>query len=427
MTFNVTLHLLDGKHFLIEVYPWTTAADLRNVIEETIGCSQSRKRRRTSGTQHECKRPVLFKVVVGNRFLPRSEKVLAEVGVREGTELTVIKEQPELALTDFNSCSAKVWNTSTGECIQTLSGHSSIVTDAAFALDADFVATASDDSTARIWDTISGECLQLFTGHSEGLCSVALSRDGSLVLTASYDKSARLWDRVSGHCTLIFRGHTACVESGMFSVSADLVLTRGADEMAKVWSTASGECKWTLFHGDLTGVLFSRNGALIVTSGGREAVIWSVSTGDRMLTFLGHRRMILSVAFSADDGLVITASMDGSAKVWNAFSGECSKTLTCHGIVRCARFSADSRTAVTINDDFKTHIWNVRSGECMQTFVGVTSYCNNWRASAVISENGDFVLATSTDAAAKIWNVSSGELMHSLDCSTVRLARLSTQ
>ena len=427
MTIKVTLHWLDGEDSIIEVDTQITVADLKEVIEQFAGCSLSRKRRRTSETRHGCKRPVLLKVVLGNAFLVRSRKVLVEVGVREGTELTVIKEQPELALTDFNTCSAKVWNTSTGECIQTLSGHTSIITDAAFGADADFLVTASADCTARIWDTISGECLQLFRGHSEGLHSVALSRDGCLVLTASCDKSARLWDRFSGECTQIFGGHTESVRSGMFSVSADLVLTVGDDHMAKVWSTASGDCKRTFLLVDLTGALFSRNGVSILTYAGREAVIWSVCTGDRMLTLSGHRGNILYVAFSVDGVLAITASMDGFAKVWNATSGECAQELTCHGHVRCARFSADSCTAVTINDDFKTRIWNVCSGECMQTFVGVTSFCNNWRASAVISENGEFVLATSTDAAAKIWNVSSGVMMHLLECCKVRLAILSTQ
>ena len=48
----------------------------------------------------------------------------------------------------------------TGECEQTLEGHSDAVTSASFSPDGTKVVSGSVDQTARIWDAVTGECEQ---------------------------------------------------------------------------------------------------------------------------------------------------------------------------------------------------------------------------------------------------------------------------
>ncbi len=48
-----------------------------------------------------------------------------------------------------------------------------------------------------------------------------------------------------------------------------------------------------------------------------------MDTSVREQTFYGHARDVCSAAFSPDGASVITASGDGSAKIWDATSGEC--------------------------------------------------------------------------------------------------------
>ena len=45
-------------------------------------------------------------------------------------------------------------------CLQTLEGHSDLVRSVAFSHDSAWLASASEDCTVKIWDTSSGECLQ---------------------------------------------------------------------------------------------------------------------------------------------------------------------------------------------------------------------------------------------------------------------------
>jgi WD40 repeat protein len=57
------------------------------------------------------------------------------------------------------------WST----CLQTLEGHSDMVSSVAFSHDSTRLASASHDSTVKIWDASSGACLQTLEGHSNSV------------------------------------------------------------------------------------------------------------------------------------------------------------------------------------------------------------------------------------------------------------------
>ena len=108
-------------------------------------------------------------LILGHRKLDVDNLSLVEAGIEEGTTVIAIKHELPAVLTASHDKTAKIWNASTGECTQTLSGHSRALRSAVFSGDGSSVLTASVDGTAKIWNASSGECTQTLSGHSHAV------------------------------------------------------------------------------------------------------------------------------------------------------------------------------------------------------------------------------------------------------------------
>ena len=68
-------------------------------------------------------------------------------------------------------------------------------------------------------------------------------------------------------------------------------------------------------------------------------------------------------SFSADGSRIVTASLDGTARVWDARSGRQLTLIreSADSPVEQASFSPDGKLIVTAGRDGNARIWNVRS------------------------------------------------------------------
>ncbi|NJN95738.1 MAG: hypothetical protein HC875_17300, partial [Anaerolineales bacterium] len=74
--------------------------------------------------------------------------------------------------------------------------------------------------------------------------------------------------------------------------------------------------------GEVNAVAFSPDGQRFITAGDDgTAKIWEAKTGNLTLTLTGHYNPVLQAVWSPDGQRVVTAGDDGTAKIWNAQSG----------------------------------------------------------------------------------------------------------
>ena len=72
-----------------------------------------------------------------------------------------------------------------------MTGHTAPVTDISFSPDGRYVVTSGGDGTVRVWDTATGEPVETFRGHTLPVVRAAFGPDGTLVASASGDRTAR--------------------------------------------------------------------------------------------------------------------------------------------------------------------------------------------------------------------------------------------
>ena len=124
---------------------------------------------------------------------------------------------------------------------------------------------------------------------------------------------------------------------------------------------------------------------------------------DAIATLSGHNEEVASAAFSADGKRVVTASWDGTARIWDAATGLAVATLRHGSPVSSAAFNPDGARVVTASADGTPRIWDVASGREIVILKGHGGAVT----AAVFSVDGERVVTASQDKTARIWDVSS--------------------
>ena len=137
----------------------------------------------------------------------------------------------------------------------------------------------------------------------------------------------------------------------------------------------------------------------------------SAREGQIDFTLAGHTDDVHSVAFSPDGASVLTGSWDGSAKLWNAATGELIRTLRnpYDTSVWSVVFSPDGSTAITGSFN-RIRFWDLETGQEIRTFTGAMQSV----AALAISPDGARLASGSPTAVATVWDLETGEPIYTL-------------
>ena len=152
--------------------------------------------------------------------------------------------------------------------------------------------------------------------------------------------------------------------------------------------------------------------------------VWDAKTGELILALKGHTGPVLCVAFSPDDGQLVSAggalSRFAELKVWDASTGREIRNLTGHtDQVRSVAFSPDGRRLATGSNDRTIKLWD--------TSVYRDVFTLRWHTAGVtvvaFSPDGTRLLSGSIDRTAEIWDLNARELTELYRREAVALVR----
>jgi WD40 repeat protein len=306
---------------------------------------------------------------------------------------------------------ARIWNANTGEEMATLRAGSAALMSAVFSPDGSKLVVASWDNTARVLEARSGQELVVLKGHESGVWSASFSPNGARIVTASWDKTARVWDVATGRELMALRGHTREVHTARYNRAGTRIVTASEDHSARVWDAATGKEIVALEGHDqqVMSAAFSPDGSEIVTgSFDNTARIWDANTGKEKRVLRGHEGRVSAASFSADGAWVVTSSMDRTARIWDAQSGKELMVLRGHeDQVTSASISPDRARIVTSSRDKTVRVWDSMGGKVIAILQGHRGGV----MSSSFSPDGSKILTASNDSTARIWEASGNNPM----------------
>lgn len=265
-----------------------------------------------------------------------------------------------------------LWDSNTGELINTLEGHTNHVWVTTFTSDSQILASACDDHTVGLWNVSTGENLHFLTGHTDDIRSVSISPDDTTVASASLDGSVKLWSVSTGELLAsIDDAHSAGIRSIDFSHDGQMLATGSEDNTIRLW-TSTGQLLNTLeSHTDtVETVVWSPSlDRQLLASGSADSTvrIWNPVTGELLHTLTEHTGEVYSVVWSPDSQLLASGggvpyggSMDPSVRLWNPSTGEFIITLIA-GLadVEGLDFSPDGKMLVFGSDDGTLRLYDL--------------------------------------------------------------------
>ncbi|MGB3300192.1 MAG: AAA family ATPase [Phormidesmis sp.] len=265
-------------------------------------------------------------------------------GHRRGVHSLVWSPKGDFFASASADHSVRLW-TAQGEFVRSLTPHEASVWQVSYSPDGTRLASVSSDRTLRLW-TAKGKLLRTFTGHTDTVWHVSFSPDSQHLITASEDNTLRLWHLKKGLIQTL-QGHSGGVWCASFSPNGQHLASGGADGVVRLWAVSwQGQQQMRIEpnplllkgHRDwVRSLSFSPEGKFLASASDDSTVrLWSLlpealaslssvplGSADSIVSshFLppltGHEGVIWEVDFDATGERLVTASADGTVRVWD--------------------------------------------------------------------------------------------------------------
>lgn len=364
----------------------------------------------------------------------------------------------------------------TGECQQTLIGHSSWVSCVSVTKDCKTIISGSNDKNVKLWNAMGNEHAEKLSTPSDHIIHhatqpecVAITADGRWGLSGSKNDSLKLWDiknakYVSSHAASIaciasmhkstrvvtgshsgdltlwncdgsleveqnVKVHQGSIASLKISKDDMFILSASSDKTIGLFHVVSGHEEQLLGHSDAVLCLDFLKGELRAISGSKDKTLrlWNLQKQSCEQIFSGHTGDVGCLASTDDNTIVVSGSGDHTICVWSTDSGECLHTIEGHhDSIKCLGITSDNRFAIAGSHEGKDQLlmWDLSNGNCVRKFIGHTHAVMNLQLLSRASrdtalgpcvEDIHVLMTSSRDGTIKVWDMASGKLVTSFD------------
>jgi WD40 repeat protein len=226
----------------------------------------------------------------------------------------------------------------------------------------------SQGKTVQYIDLSDGSVIREMV-QGRQVVSLEFSHDGAKLATTGEDRDACIFHVESGDEQ--FRmPHPNQLSSLKWTPDGRLLAVNCADKKLRLWNAASGKPEREIEHPAVPyGLAISPDGTRIATGVGGDPVSpllhlnftplddnpiyeWDLATGRRLRELKGHTYAVFGLDYSPDGKYLVSASFDGSVRLWDVEQGVELDRVTGEGFATRAIFSPDG-SHILVSGGFK--------------------------------------------------------------------------
>ena len=155
-----------------------------------------------------------------------------------------------------------------------------------------------------------------------------------------------------------FEGHESYVNSLSYSADGKQIASCSTDRTIRVWDVLTGSRRTIRTNSKFNrSVAFSPDGTKIASDG----ILYNLSTGDTPNIFGEPDQVTYSLSFSADGRFIASGSESsgGTCEIWDALTHETIQLVGHRGDVKSVAFFPDGKRMMSASSDGTIRLWDV--------------------------------------------------------------------
>lgn len=303
------------------------------------------------------------------------------------------------------------------------------------------VVTTSADGTVKLFKSYSGAVIREYRLPEAKVSTnwANFSHDDAHICASYDDGRIVIWNTNSGAMEKSIKAHDGKVNSVNFSKDNTKLVSCGYDEMLKIWDAKSGNLIKSFNNGNKVWFAkFIENDTKVLFCDTRgTAKVYDLETEKVVKNFSNPKYRFKSnnVEINKDETLVAVSQNDGKASVYDYKTEKLLFTVTHetpdnpNTVVNYVAFgyhynNPKQELIITSSSDYTARIWDAKTGQPSKTNTSnILSEHKNGLNMAVFNFDGSRILTASIDSLAKVWNLNKRELQIDTSDKNFSIAR----